>query len=428
MSHHFFLSYARAITTDRDLLEKFVSDLVDEIRGRLRGVPSDKICFRDQRSIGVGEDWPAELDNAVRSCKAFVPLYSGPYFDSEYCGKEWQVFRSRLEAVADGKSNPPLILPIIWQPARSLPDVAERLQYSHEDFGDEYAKRGLKRLMLRSLKDEYHEFVDLFAERLIQVVEDHALPEAPVSIPALEEAPNVFATRHQSTKGPFGDPRGCNSVQFVLVAGTRQEIEKICEDEHRQCYGDCCTAWRPFFPECGRSVGPLVQEIACQEDLTSASVCAVGDSTGMLVAPGAEAPNLLQSLKRWRDGNVLVLIVVDPWTIQRPDYRQLMREIDDCNLINCDLIVAWNDKHARASGCSEELKQALDFTFQNRAVSFGEGARWEELKSVDHFQEDLRRRLMHLRGNVIKLQDVKRRARGDGVIRKPTISGTGQDD
>src|SRR5688572_33140691 len=115
----FFFSYARTDAGTEDL-KNFYSELVQEVR-RKAGLPGDTpesdIGFMDT-SIPIGAEWPEKLANALRTCRTFICLYSRGYFNSDDCGREFQVFSSRLdEFVRASRSRierPSLILPVLW--------------------------------------------------------------------------------------------------------------------------------------------------------------------------------------------------------------------------------------------------------------------------------------------------------------------------
>src|SRR4051812_5245141 len=97
MAYPFFLSYARKDSIlDGDPkrpdphFETFIQRLdmrVDQLTGAKR--------FVDRSQIVAGQEWPAEVAEAVRTSHTVVCLYSPSYFRSEYCGKEMQLFLER---------------------------------------------------------------------------------------------------------------------------------------------------------------------------------------------------------------------------------------------------------------------------------------------------------------------------------------------
>src|SRR5687767_6729555 len=119
MNFWFFFSYAHA--DDTEFLRRFYKDLNEEVR-QLIGAPKDEISFLDRNTVSHGSTWDAALEDGLKTCRVFVPLYSSSYFESEYCGKEFAAFRARLHAYLTSQGNPiadPLILPVLWNPEKN---------------------------------------------------------------------------------------------------------------------------------------------------------------------------------------------------------------------------------------------------------------------------------------------------------------------
>ncbi|HSG39758.1 MAG TPA: toll/interleukin-1 receptor domain-containing protein, partial [Thermoanaerobaculia bacterium] len=96
----FFFSYSRDDAdddTDKHL-DRFFLDLCKEVRERLGLSRNHPVGFRDTRHIKTGDRWPETLSQALSTCQLLLPLYSRSFFNSEFCGKEWSAFRSRLDA------------------------------------------------------------------------------------------------------------------------------------------------------------------------------------------------------------------------------------------------------------------------------------------------------------------------------------------
>src|SRR6185295_13996584 len=121
MGYDFFFSYKRV--SDTAYQRQFFNDLSNEIRAlRELSNPKEAVGFFDQSGIEQGEEWEPSLGIALQESNVLVCAYSTKYYDSEYCGKEWQVFQMRREEyrrlkVEAGEINPPLppvIKPVLW--------------------------------------------------------------------------------------------------------------------------------------------------------------------------------------------------------------------------------------------------------------------------------------------------------------------------
>src|SRR5438309_860684 len=84
-----FISYARINKTR--YVEKFVRELTQQIIDKTPYGPNE-IVFFDTTSINTGQDWSRVLGDALRTSKVIVCLCTPHYLNSEFCGKELQVF------------------------------------------------------------------------------------------------------------------------------------------------------------------------------------------------------------------------------------------------------------------------------------------------------------------------------------------------
>ncbi|HKG23709.1 MAG TPA: TIR-like protein FxsC, partial [Blastocatellia bacterium] len=152
----FFLSYAKRDALDNHYLKKFYKDLAQAV-GRAAALDSSvadsEIGFFDGQGIETGDSWRGTLTEALQTSRVLVCLFSRSYFNSEFCGKEFHVFRARLEDYrrsSKAKERPALILPVLWDNPFKLPKMpaaVTEMQYTHDDFGATYAREGLQLLM-----------------------------------------------------------------------------------------------------------------------------------------------------------------------------------------------------------------------------------------------------------------------------------------
>jgi hypothetical protein len=82
-----------------------------------------------KQGIETGEAWVEKLSEAVPHCKACVAIFTPAFFESEFCGKEIQIF---LERLADWRGKlenagkaPGAIIPVIWIPRVQAVDSGE---------------------------------------------------------------------------------------------------------------------------------------------------------------------------------------------------------------------------------------------------------------------------------------------------------------
>jgi TIR domain len=208
----FFLSYARM---DQDkYLKKFYQNLNDQVR-LLSGATTAEVGFFDPTTIAPGDQWPHESEEALQNSAVLVSVLSRSYFTSEYCGKEWEIFRRKKLAyqaqVGPDSVAPPLILPILWVPLDSLtqvPRALSEIQYIHERFPRNYYKEGLQYLMAmsRNFSGQYQKVVRELAILIVNVANQYRAPALPV-MPSLSEVPSAFYDPEEAPRPRSNKPR-----------------------------------------------------------------------------------------------------------------------------------------------------------------------------------------------------------------------------
>lgn len=198
MAHHhppprcyFFLSYARG--DDNDSIERFYNDLSAEVRSHAGLAPNTEVGFVDVHSMELGVQWSARLMRDLVECRVFVALVSPRYLRSEMCGKEWRVFADRLGRHTAPEGEPPAaLLPLLWLPPPTLPDVVEELQYRNDLLPRAYRDKGLRQMIrLNKFRDSYVEFVDSLAQQIVRTAEADCVPPATRSL-RFQDVPSVF--------------------------------------------------------------------------------------------------------------------------------------------------------------------------------------------------------------------------------------------
>lgn len=426
----FFLSYADA---DGDgYMDQFYADLCTEVRART-GLRADDIGFRDRTNIGLGSDWPSDLAEALISTRVFVAACSPSYFASEMCGKEWQFFahRAGLRERASGGAHPPAtLIPITWIPTGTLPDVASRLQHTHEDLGLVYRREGLHFLArLRRFQDDYHTFVIRLAERI--VASGDRPPPRPESIPDLQSVPSAFtapgrspaprpagrnATRRPSARPAVTEPGahvpaagGPKHVNFVVAAAPAHKLATIRRD--LQCYGLSFRDWAPYRPAADKRICVFAQRIASRKDLTSALETA--------------ERSILDILSGARERNEIVVLLVDVWTTTLDPYHEILVEYDERNAPTSAVMVPWNTADPETMEKADELREALRAAFPNNAARRDTVFK-PEVTSIEDFESALEEVLAEAQARIFSFGTVARRAGGERVIERPILSQPGE--
>jgi FxsC-like protein len=400
----FFLSYAKRDSKGNPWLKMFYEGLALEIAkivGLSSSVGESEIGFFDEEGIEVGDEWPQAIAEALQSSKVLICLYSASYFNSEYCGKEFQIFRSRIAAYValsqEDVSRPRLIIPVLWErPTRLpelLPQAVDNIQYTHADFGHLYSEQGLSFLMKMHKEEAYQEFLMNFAERIVKEARLHQLPQLE-DLPPLKTVVSAFSQSHPLLKASHQpstqiamrpEPAGPETAWFVFVAGRNTDLQHI--KRVVDCYGhQGGRNWQPYFPVSNKKVGLIAQGVATAKNLFNETL--------------SISEQLVQNLRQAEETNTIVVIIVDPWSIQVEAYRKPMAEYDMARLINSGIIIIWNENDDETLQKSEMLRSEIQRTFSRSMCSadiyFRDSvASEEELQIVlSDTIEELRRKIL----------------------------------
>jgi hypothetical protein len=140
---YFFFSYAHS-GDDRDVFEFF--DLLCQHLRQFTTIPADESPGYLYNRQQLGTPWHAGLRRALAHCRVFVPLYSPRYFQSRWCGQEWDAFDRRQDVLRQqGEYAFSAIVPVLWVGSHGLrlPSCARRLQYDNSWLGSRYRELGV---------------------------------------------------------------------------------------------------------------------------------------------------------------------------------------------------------------------------------------------------------------------------------------------
>lgn len=181
MSHAFFASYATADNNSK-YLQKVVLDLRERVRGRL-GAPDAAAVgfFAMYDGVLTAQVWEEKLSAAARRARVIVLFCSNTYFNSEYCAKEFDIFRRRLSA-ATGKGD--VIVPVIWDLC-TLPEAISRYQASDlSAFPNDYRTQGLLALRRnKTARASYESTLDALTGVIDRALKSPALPALEPPVP-----------------------------------------------------------------------------------------------------------------------------------------------------------------------------------------------------------------------------------------------------
>ena len=416
MNYWFFFSYARL---DRDdFLKKFFEDLKASVRDLSGELDEDEVGFFDAEGIEPGAQWPETLAGALQSSRAFVSLFSPTYFQKEYCGKEWTVFCQRQEQFAKEHGVAPgLILPVLWMPESSLPKLPPSvgdIQYKHDDFGAEYAKRGLKQLIkISKFKDDYLAFVEALAGRIVAAVKGHGLPPLP-NLPSLDKIPSAShlqaAAQADAPLLPITSP-GPRYVQFVYVAENNSRMSEL--RKKLDGYGpEGGKDWKPFTPAVNRFVASMALEVIAQHDFFYDDIQWKDD--------------LIEELEKAEDEKKIVVLVVDTWTLNIKERQEILRKYDDRSFVNCVVLIPWNDLDEEAQQYRETLEGLVKQVFFKRMKRFGgEHSFLYPISSSEDFKNGLVTALYKTRDLILEQIQIEGLSRTLEPKIRPIMTGSG---
>ncbi len=411
MSFLYFVSYARAnraTPRDEEDLRQFIADLRSDVSQLNRPVTAE-VDFFDGDSIETGSSWPDELAEALRTSRVCVALYSPSYFDSKWCGREYQAFCDRCknwEALPANKGKrADVILPILWIPAHKLPNAVDPKQFEDLTLPASYREHGLRQVMrLNRFKDDYWEFVNVFAKKIV----DAAIAAPLTDLPHLKSFANLssaFDEKPAVGAAPSGVTGGVTKACFVFLAGPRAEVSAI--RAAQDYYGDeDGWDWKPYLPEDPEPVGALAQQVAGQMGLRFQELAC--DET---------LPDRLREAKK---NFVPIVMIADAWSAQLPAYRDLLAEYDDLNLTNCAVLVPWNENDAETAAQRDHLRKALRKACPQKTALPPPNHLWESITSAP----DLRSRTVAVLDDVrMRLMQLLLAQAGEGDVRRVDDAG-----
>jgi hypothetical protein len=179
-----FISYSRHGSAAKWLMNhfypKFLDCLVDQM------APAPKVFVDKKMPRGVR--WPEELARALRHTKILVPLFTPPYFASNWCMAEWETMRERERVLGLGTLDHPqtLVYPILYSDSQNFPEEARMI--SRWDFKD----LSTPEMVFQESRDwpRFHHRVSELAQDLVQLLAQ--VPEWQPDWPVVEKPDPVL--------------------------------------------------------------------------------------------------------------------------------------------------------------------------------------------------------------------------------------------
>lgn len=400
MPDYFFFSYARANLDD--YLRQFYEDLSDKIREKVGLGKEAQVGFFDQQDIELGTEWDKKLAQELQECRVMVSAYSPAYFNSRYCGKEWECFRRRR---ALDPALPPVIKPIIWIPqmdGENPPEAVSHIQYYRGDPAAAHNAVGLKtmRKQYARFEEGYEAFIEQLAAEILRAYKSVNLPAlnpfpelnevvSAFHPPAPAPAPAAPANTQPGPATPAVRRRGPKFARFVIIAGDPNEFPAGVRrrDFYLECGG---VEWKPYYPDV-KPIMSVAQEVAGNMNIISEELPFSAD--------------LADEVSAAEDARSLVVLFVDSWTAELPSYRAGLAEIDKKNYLNCSIFVPWNkDDPETAVRCDQLMNFVREDVFPrwSRFADLDLPIFRDKIYNIDQLRDQLRDTLLRLQSSLAK--------------------------
>ena len=400
--YSFFFSYASndrnvadresEVTNRQDLVRIFFNDLNAAMKGNFDGGFFDKLRLEVR--------WKDELALGLASSRILVPLYSRNYFQSVYCGKEWETFRRRFQENEDHRFpdvlNSQVILPVLWKTPVTIPETVGQFQIAFADYPPEYEKEGLEYLLKFNRHTRaYGLFVHRFSQKLLALADAQAAPK----VRDLQDFDTL------SPPFPGRSRPGLKYVRYVFVAGLKPQMRGLRDSNDSYAIYVDRRDWRPCFPDYNRPVEGI------------ATGPAKDDQRDFEFLP--PTPLLMNQLREARRLNNVILVVVDPWSVKLADFHQFLQDFDAEEFPNSAVLVNWNWKDPETTARKQELQLELLGYFRGRVgrQEYHKG----EVSSVETFEQAVVEAFNAVQARLIELGRI--RPAGIGEAGKAPVIG-----
>jgi len=281
-----------------------------------------------------------------------VCLYSGRYFSSEGCGKELAAFDWRLKQKWGQAGKPPLILPVLWErPSEILKNrqqYVKDLQEKNKDLGTDYVQEGLEYLIRLERGAEYLRFLMAFGSRLVAVATQHQLNDSD-SIPAWTKLVNPFQAATDAAVVQAQEVNlGPGVAQFIFAAGAQADFQELLQGFYGPVRG---RTWKPYGPKLDKPMGVVATGVAASLSMEYQYVDVPDD--------------LAVYIRDAEKSNTVVLVIVDPRTVNVGLYRNPLQGLDGQLFQNCEVLVIWNSEQPQTAQQIEDLQNGIKEVFEN---------------------------------------------------------------
>ena len=356
---YFFLSYARTPKrdpADRDDPDRWVYKLYKDLCAailQMTDARPEEAGFMD-RENQIGAQWSPQLTTALARCRAFVPLYSRRYFESDNCGREWFAFaRREITHRARGRQVVDAIVPALWTrlPRDKLPYVAQSVQFDHNFLGERYCTEGFYGIMkLQNYRADYQRAVHRLAERII-AIGDESVPFGDETV--VQRAARADFDSLPSAFGPASARRTADGrLQIAVLA---HDTSTLPPGRSPDYYGDTPHTWSPYRPDYLQPLADYAQELAKKCLDFRPLVGAFGDDVNNWTSAGRPVPPSL--------------CLVDPWVSLSAKHQEQLSRLDRVQEPWVSVLVPWNSQDTGTNEARDDLVASLQQHLAHKLAS-----------------------------------------------------------
>jgi FxsC-like protein len=348
---YFFLSYARTPKrdpSDRDDPDRWVYKLYKDLCGtilQMTDARPEEAGFMD-RETELGTEWSLELTTALARCRAFVPLYSRRYFESDNCGREWFAFaRREITHKARGSQVMDAIVPGLWAgiDRDKLPHVAQSVQFDHKFLGERYCTEGFYGIMkLQNYRADYQRAVHRLAQRIIAVGDESVAISDENAVRAMTQAD------FESLPSAFGPASASRTADGQLqIAVLAHDTSTLPPGRASHYYGATPHTWSPYQPDYPQPVADYALDLAKKCLDCTPLVGAFEDNMASWVSNGHPVPPSL--------------CLVDAWVSVSASakHQEQLSRLDQVEESWVSVLVPWNSQDAGMNEAKDDLRGKL---------------------------------------------------------------------
>jgi hypothetical protein len=338
MPYRFYFSYARETYSaskfaGQSYLDTFFDDLCNQVALEA-GEPIEGVAYRDTDRLRISDTWSRELIEGMQESAVLVCIISPHYLRSLPCGREVEMFRRRLELLnGHPGGDRHRIVPVYWidhpqcckRMQLHVRGFLDQLQFTQKHLPEDYPRIGIHNYYGLEDNASCFAFRKQLAQRINELSNLPPMPELPVD-KDFNDLPSFFERREPADEERVAaGPRGTNVVYAVA---TRDEMAAK-QPDAATTYGEDREDWRPFTDKPNRPVGLVTQAALSDAGQSEGEYCPLG------------LPNdLVAKIRRARDKNSPVLLVIDHASLEIDAIRTRLASYDEVDCPHVGLVTA----------------------------------------------------------------------------------------